>query len=239
MKDRFRITQTLIFFCSLLFLWGLTGCDQKKDSLPAVEEHEALFLVKPQENPKTEKKVRTLVAFGNSLTAGLGVESAQNYPSILQEKLNQSGYSYRVVNAGVSGDTTSGGLRRVDWVLRNNPEIVILELGANDGLRGFQLSLTYQNLGSIIDKFQKAGVTVVLAGMKLPRNYGIQYTRGFEKMYQDLSENYNLSLIPFFLEGVVLEPDLTQTDGLHPTEKGYQKVVENIWPVLIPYLAKR
>jgi len=238
MKDRSRIPQIFIFFCSFLFLWVLPGCDQKKDSLSAGEEQENLLLIETREKPKTEKKVRTLVAFGNSLTAGLGVEPTQNYPSILQEKLNQTGYFYRVINAGVSGDTTAGGLRRVEWVLRNNPEVVILELGANDGLRGLQLSLTYQNLEKIIEKFQRAGVTIMLAGMKLPRNYGEEYTMEFEKMYQDLSTKYNLPLIPFFLEGVALKPDLNQSDGFHPTGKGYQKVVENIWPLLIPLLSK-
>ena len=137
-----------------------------------------------------------IVAFGNSLTAGLGVPPDQSYPAHLQRTLDAAGYAYRVVNAGVSGDTTAGGIRRVSWVLNSAPSIVILELGGNDGLRGLSLHETQANLERIIQQLQQASVTVVLAGMKLPPNYGQDYTAGFEALYQAVATQYHLTRIP-------------------------------------------
>ena len=178
----------------------------------------------------------TIVAFGNSLTAGLGVAPDESYPVQLQRKLDLAGYAYRVVNAGVSGDTTAGGVRRVSWVLNSRPSIVILELGANDGLRGLSLQETKANLERIIQQFQQASVTVVLAGMKLPPNYGQDYTDGFEALYQALAKQYRLTLIPFFLDGVAASSSLNQADGIHPTGAGYRIIVEKIFPTLEPLL---
>ena len=177
-----------------------------------------------------------IVAFGNSLTAGLGVAPAESYPAHLQRTLDAAGYAYRVVNAGVSGDTTAGGVRRVSWVLNSKPAIVILELGANDGLRGLSLHETKANLERIIQQFQQASVTVVLAGMKLPPNYGQDYTAGFEALYQALAKQYHLTLIPFFLDGVAGSSSLNQADGIHPTGEGYRRIVEKVFPVLEPLL---
>jgi len=151
----------------------------------------------PAEHPR-------IVAFGNSLTAGLGVPPDQSYPAHLQRTLDAAGYAYRVVNAGVSGDTTAGGVRRVSWVLNSRPAIVILELGGNDGLRGLSLHETKANLERIVQQLQQASVTVVLAGMKLPPNYGQDYTAGFEALYQAIAQRYHLTRIPFFLDGVLL-----------------------------------
>ena len=181
---------------------------------------------------------RILVAFGNSLTAGLGVSSGETYPARLQEKLSLAGYRYRVINAGVSGDTTAGALRRVEWVLKSKPDIVILELGANDGLRGLNLKDTRENLSLIIQRFQAAGAKVVLAGMKLPPNYGPAYTGSFQGVYVDLAKHYDIPLIPFFLEGVATKTDLNQADGIHPTGPGYAVVVDTLWPTLLPLLQK-
>jgi len=177
-----------------------------------------------------------IVAFGNSLTAGLGVPPAQSYPAHLQRTLDAAGYAYLVVNAGVSGDTTAGGVRRVSWALNSKPALVILELGANDGLRGLSLQETKANLERIIQQFQQASVTVVLAGMKLPPNYGQDYTDGFESLYQALAKQYHLTLIPFFLDGVAASTSLNQPDGIHPTGEGYRLIVEKIFPVLEPLL---
>ena len=146
----------------------------------------------------------------------------QSYPAHLQRKLDAAGYAYRVVNAGVSGDTTAGGVRRVSWALNSKPAIVILELGGNDGLRGLSLQETKANLERIIQQFQQASVTVVLAGMKLPPNYGQDYTAGFEALYQALAKQYHLTLIPFFLDGVAASSSLNQADGIHPTGEGYR-----------------
>ncbi|MBN4054185.1 arylesterase [Nitrospira defluvii] len=191
-----------------------------------------------QSKPATKKGV--IVAFGDSLTAGLGVPADQAYPALLKEKLHEEGYHYRVVNAGVSGETTAGGLRRVDWVLkRMRPDIVILELGANDGLRGLDLGQMEKNLAAIIERFQENDVTIVLAGMKIPPNYGQDYTGKFEKTYQNLADRYNLAFIPFFLEGVAAKPLLNQADGLHPTAKGYRILVDHVWPILEQVLKSR
>jgi acyl-CoA thioesterase-1 len=150
--------------------------------------------------------------------------------------LDEQGLHYRVINAGVSGDTTAGGLRRVDWVLKSRPDLVILELGANDGLRGLKLDETKANLERIIKRCQEASVTVILAGMKLPPNYGAEYTKGFEAIYPALAKQYRLTLMPFFLEGVAGSASLNQADGIHPTAEGYRiiadKVLETVKPLL-------
>lgn len=178
-----------------------------------------------------------IVAFGNSLTAGAGIPPEKSYPSQLQRRLDESGFRYRVINAGVSGDTTAGGLRRVDWVLKNRPQIVIVELGANDGLRGLPLDQMHDNLEEIIRRVQGAGAKVILAGMKLPLNYGEEYRAGFEAVYTRLAQEHrNIALMPFFLEGVGAQAKLNQTDGLHPTGDGYRVIVDHLWPVLTPWL---
>jgi acyl-CoA thioesterase-1 len=177
-----------------------------------------------------------IVAFGDSLTAGLGVAADEAYPARLQRRLDEHGLHYRVINAGVSGDTTAGGLRRVDWVLKSRPDLVILELGANDGLRGLDLQETKANLERIIRRCQAASVRVVLAGMKLPPNYGIEYTKGFEAIFPALAKQYRVTLIPFFLDGVAGSASLNQADGIHPTSEGYRiiadKVLETVKPLL-------
>ncbi|TMQ29817.1 MAG: arylesterase [Nitrospirae bacterium] len=179
-----------------------------------------------------------IVAFGNSLTAGLGVPPDQSYPAHLQRTLDAAGYAYRVVNAGVSGDTTAGGVRRVSWVLNSTPTIVILELGGNDGLRGLSLHETQANLERIVQQLQQASVTVVLAGMKLPPNYGQDYTAGFEALYQAVATQYHLTRIPFFLDGVAGSSSLNQADGIHPTGEGYRLIVEKVFPTLEPLLER-
>jgi acyl-CoA thioesterase-1 len=192
----------------------------------------------PPSNAAARPEERVLVAFGDSLTAGLGVSPEETYPARLQEKLLLSGYRYRIINAGVSGDTSAGGLRRVEWVLKSKPDIVILELGANDGLRGLNLAQTRTNLEEIIQRFLAGGAKVVLAGMKLPPNYGADYTKAFQSMYADLAKRYDVQFIPFFLDGVAAKADYNQADGIHPTGSGYAVIVENIWPVIEPLLKK-
>ncbi|MFZ5876420.1 MAG: arylesterase [Nitrospirota bacterium] len=182
--------------------------------------------------------VPTIVAFGDSLTAGFGVPSEDAYPSRLERRLREEGYAYRVVNAGVSGETTAGGLRRVDWVLKSRPSLVILELGANDGLRGLSPEQTRENLARIIEGLRDAGVTVILAGMRVPPNYGDEYARAFEAVFPALATRYQLPLIPFFLDGVATDPALNQADGLHPTSDGYRVIVERIWPRIRPLLTR-
>jgi acyl-CoA thioesterase-1 len=179
-----------------------------------------------------------IVAFGDSLTAGLGVPSEESYPSELQRRLDLAGYRYRVINAGVSGDTTAGGVRRLDWVLKSQPGIVIVELGANDGLRGLNPNETRRNLEQIIRRLQSAGAMVVLTGMRLPPNYGADYAGRFASLYPDLAFRYRLALMPFFLEGVAARASLNQADGIHPTGAGYRVIVDHLLPILEPLLEK-
>ena len=223
-----------LFFClSLLLLCGYDrGSAPAAPSPSSSSPHEGV-------GPRPiSAESPSIVAFGNSLTAGLGVSPDQSYPARLQRTLDAAGYVYRVVNAGVSGDTTAGGVRRVSWVLKSKPAIVILELGGNDGLRGLSLSETKYNLERIIQQLQQASVTVVLAGMKLPPNYGKDYTDRFESLYQTLAKQYRLALIPFFLDGVAGSSSLNQADGIHPTGEGYRIIVEKILPTLEPLLER-
>jgi acyl-CoA thioesterase I len=181
---------------------------------------------------------RVIVAFGDSLTAGLGVPAEQSYPALLTARLRAEGYPYRVVNAGVSGDTTAGGLRRVDWALRLRPEIVILELGINDALRGQDLDGVRANLDRLVERFQSAGARVLIAGMRLPPNYGAHYSGAFQRLYEDVAKTRGTSLMPFFLDGVGGNPRLNQMDGIHPTAEGYRIIVDRLWPHVRPLLRR-
>jgi acyl-CoA thioesterase-1 len=181
---------------------------------------------------------RVIVAFGDSLTSGLGVPADQTYPALLGERLRREGYAYKVVNAGVSGDTTAGGLRRVDWALRLKPEIVILELGVNDALRGQHLASVRANLEQLVTSFQAAGARVLVAGMRLPPNYGTPYAEDFYRLFSEVARVRNAPYLPFFLEGVGAISRLNQADGIHPTAEGYAIVVEHLWPFLVPLLRR-
>ena len=195
-----------------------------------------IFLAWSQ-RPATDSRP-VILAFGDSLTAGYGLPRGYGYPEQLQRKLDQRGYKYRVVNMGISGDTTAGGRSRMKPALDLKPSIVVLELGANDGLRGLPLKQTQSNLEEIIIAFQRGGATVVLAGMTLPRNYGATYVRSFEDVFRDLARKYNLRLIPFFLEGVAGNPKLTLEDYLHPNAEGYLIVTDIVLKTLEPLLKK-
>jgi len=179
-----------------------------------------------------------IVAFGDSLTAGLGVTPEDSYPARLQAKLRADGYAYRVVNAGSSGDTTAGGLRRVDWALKSRPDIVIVALGANDALRGQDLASVRANLDAIVARFQKAGARVLVAGMEVPPNYGARYAADLRRLYVDIARQRKAALMPFLLDGVAGNPRLNQPDGIHPTAEGYRVVVERLWPHLEPMLRR-
>lgn len=177
-----------------------------------------------------------IVAFGNSLTSGLGVEPTHNYPAKLQAKLNRAGYHYRIINSGVRGDTSAQGLNRIEAICALRPSITIVEFGANDGLRGLPIESIRRNLTVIIEKLQSAGSRVILAGMQIPPNYGTEYTSAFRQMFPELANKQDVDLIPFFLDGVGGYSELNQDDGIHPTAEGYDIVVENVWKVLKPLL---
>lgn len=181
---------------------------------------------------------RTVLVFGDSLSAGYGLEPGQSYPDFLQRKLDAAGFAYRVVNEGISGDTSSGGAARVDSVLGHKPRIVVLALGANDGLRGIPVPQTRENLDQIIAQLKAAGVKVLLAGITLPRNYGADYIRDFDKIYPDLARKHAVQRLAFLLEGVALNPKLMQRDALHPTAAGCEIVAGNVLAALRPLLNK-
>ena len=177
-----------------------------------------------------------IVAFGDSLTAGYGAEPGNSYADFLQKELDQAGFKWRVVNAGVSGDTTTDGVNRLSEVLAYKPRVVILEFGGNDGLRGLPIDTTRANLDQMIAAIRKAGATVVLAGMTLPPNYGPEYIHQFEQVYKDLAAKYKLVLIPFLLQGVATDRRLMQRDGIHPTGPGNQKVAATVLKYVRPLL---
>ena len=181
---------------------------------------------------------RIVVAFGDSLTAGLGVMPDESYPAQLQARLRADGYAYRVVNAGASGDTTAGGLRRVDWALKNKPDIVIVALGANDAMRGQDLASVRANLDGIVARFQKAGARVLVVGMEMPPNYGERYAADFRRLYVEVARKRGAAFMPFLLDGVAGNPQLNQGDGIHPTAEGYRIVVDRLWPYLEPMLTR-
>jgi acyl-CoA thioesterase-1 len=194
----------------------------------------------PKEPPasKSADTRPSIVALGDSLTAGLGVDPARNYPSVLQGKLDAAGYLYRVVNAGVSGDTSAQGLNRLAGVRSYHPVVVILSLGANDGLRGIPVSATSSNLDRIITQLKQDGSKVILLGMQMPPNYGAEYTQAFSAVYPDLARKHEMPLVPFMLAGVAGDSRFNQEDGIHPTAEGYEIVAENVWKVLKPLLDK-
>jgi acyl-CoA thioesterase-1 len=175
-----------------------------------------------------------IVLLGDSLTAGLGLPIAQAYPSRLQRRLDDAGLMYTIVNAGVSGDTSAGGLSRLDWALDGDVRILVVALGGNDGLRGLPAAELAGNLSTIIERAQSRGITVVLAGMEAPPNYGADYTLAFHKVYPALAKRYHVALIPFLLERVAGIGALNQADGIHPTAEGAQIVADTVWHTLQP-----
>lgn len=195
------------------------------------EAPEATIPAAPVERAPEAPRPR-IVALGDSLTAGLGLPPDEAYPAVLEERIRQRGYPFQVVNAGVSGDTSAGGLRRVDWALDGDVRILILALGANDGLRGLPVDEMTRNLQEIIDRAQRRNVSVLLVGMEAPPNYGERYTREYREAFQDLAKRNHVEFMPFLLAGVAAVPDLNQRDGLHPTSRGARMLADNLLPVL-------
>lgn len=180
---------------------------------------------------------QTILVYGDSLSAAYGLPQQQGWVALLQQKLQQKNQPARIINASISGETTSGGLSRIDDALAKfKPNVVILELGANDGLRGLPIKTTRLNLEAMLKKIKKTGAKVLLLGMKMPPNYGASYTSEFSAMYPQLAQAHRASLVPFMLENVAAKPELIQDDGLHPNAKGQAIILDNIWPHLAPLL---
>lgn len=205
---------------------GSTGASKQQQPSPATTSG-------PTDNGPARPKI---VALGDSLTAGLGLPETQAYPALLQKKLDAQGYSYEVVNAGVSGDTSAGGLRRLDWALEGDVRALILALGANDGLRGLPTAEMKRNLEQIITRAKERKITVILAGMEAPPNYGPEYTASFRRVYQDLAREHEVVFLPFLLTNVAGNSALNQGDGIHPNAEGAAIVADGIWAVLRPVL---
>ena len=177
-----------------------------------------------------------IVFLGDSLTAGLGLAAEESVPALIQQRLDNEGYDYRVVNAGVSGDTSAGGLSRLDWSLDGDVRVLVIELGANDGLRGLPVAALKRNLGEIISRARQRGITVLLTGMEAPPNYGEAYTSEFRGVYRDLAREHDVTFMPFFLEGVAGIDALNQRDGIHPNPDGARLIERKIWASLEPLL---
>jgi acyl-CoA thioesterase-1 len=219
---RFSFLFLAVFACSTTFC----------NSAPKQSATEAPQPVAESETPPAKKPV--ILFFGDSITAGYGLEPAMAFPALIQTRLDSLGYAYNVVNAGLSGETSAGGLRRIEWVLKANPSIFFLELGGNDGLRGVSLEQTRENLKGIIAKVRAVNpdCKIVLAGMQLPPNLGADYVAQFQALFPDLARSEKTALIPFILEGVGGDPALNLPDMIHPNAEGHKIVAETVWKLL-------
>jgi acyl-CoA thioesterase I len=220
---RFFLTELISAIACLILL---CSCSEKK-----ADPIEKETLIKDTISRDTMK---TILCYGNSLTAGYGVDLNQAWPALLQKRIDSLGMRYKVINAGLSGETSAAGISRLDWVLKQPVDIFIIELGANDGLRGISVKLTRQNLQTIIDKVRKISpqAKIVLAGMQIPPSMGDDYAKDFGKIFPELAAKNDIPLIPFLLDGVGGESKYNQGDGVHPTAEGYKIVLENVWVVL-------
>jgi acyl-CoA thioesterase I len=222
------------FLIFLTITLSLASC-QNSGKGAGISEIKAKSTPTPAPTPAEQRPV--IVAFGDSLASGYGLAEDQSFTTLLQRKLDQKGLPYRVVNAAIAGDTSAGGVQRIDWTLQQeNVKYLILELGGNDGLRGLPVIELKKNLAKIIERAQKHGVVVILAGMEAPPNLGEEYTRPFRQVYRELAKQYKLPLIPFVLEGVGGRPEFNQPDGIHPNAEGEKIMTENVWRVLEPLL---
>ncbi len=214
----------------LFFLLAIVSCNNNNGNKVAAETQQ----VSKDITALAPSKKKTILFFGNSLTAGYGVDPSEAYPALIQDKIDSLGLNYKVVNAGVSGETTSDGNSRIEWILKQPIDIFVLELGGNDGLRGIPLTATKKNLQSIIDKVKAKypNAKIILEGMQIPPNMGPSYTTKFKEIYPRVAKENHIDLVPFLLKGVGGDPKLNQRDGIHPTAEGHKIVSENVWSVL-------
>ncbi|TRZ46471.1 arylesterase [Robertkochia solimangrovi] len=219
-----------------MFLCALTACKDSEKKENSTESSVENTLEKQEDAiiSEVEAKKGTILFFGNSLTAGMGLAPEESFPALIQKKIDSLDLPYTVVNAGLSGETTAAGKNRLDWVLDQPVAVFVLELGANDGLRGIPLSETRANLQEIIDKVRakSENTDIILAGMQLPPNLGVEYTEEFKNIFPELAVKNEVKLIPFLLKDVAAIPELNQNDGIHPTAEGQKIVAGNVWEVL-------
>jgi len=217
-----------------LFLGGCGNGGQSKDGADKNTSHAGDTSRTSATTTPGNESTKNIVFFGNSLTAGFGVDPSEAFPAVIQEKIDSLQLPYKVINGGLSGETTAGGKERIDWLLQQRVDIFVLELGGNDGLRGIPVSETIKNLQTILDrvKAKYPAAKLVLAGMQVPPNMGSKYTGEFRAAYKQLADKNHIALIPFLLEGVGGISDLNQADGIHPTAKGHRIVADNVWAIL-------
>ncbi|HZJ21456.1 MAG TPA: arylesterase [Pricia sp.] len=229
--------QNLLKFRYILLVFILVSCGdapkKETDSAPSKIAGDV-----PKAAETSEEKI--ILFFGNSLTAGYGLDTEEAFPALIQNRLDSLGLDYTAINSGLSGETTSAGLNRLNWVLNQKVDIFVLELGANDGLRGIPIKETRENLQAIIDRVRKknADTQIVLAGMQIPPNMGQTYAGEFQQLFPELAEKNDIKLIPFLLQGVAGRLDLNQDDGIHPTSEGQRIVRDNVWDVLKDIIQK-
>lgn len=226
------MTRKIAHACACATLAALTAC---APSEPAAESTGSSAV---DSAPRARDTTGVVLFLGTSLTAGYGVGAEYAYPALIQQKLYAAGHRLRVVNAGISGETSAGGLRRIDWSLQQPVRVLVLELGANDGLRGLSIASLRENLREIIERTRNRypDAAIVIAGMEAPPNLGRAYTNEFRDVFRDLAADYDAALVPFLLEGVAAVPELNQDDGIHPNAEGQKRIAENVWKVLQPVI---
>ncbi len=230
-----HVCLSLAIIVACLSICGI-GCGKAEQAASTTSAAQPAPEAAPPAVSKTDDERPKIVCLGDSLTAGLGLVETQSYPYLLQQKINEDGFSYEVVNAGVSGDTSAGGLRRLDWALQENVRVLVVALGANDGLRGLSVAEMKENLGKIIETAQSRNILVILAGMEAPPNYGAEYATAFRQAYREVALRYKVLFIPFLLAKVAGVSTLNQADGIHPNAAGAAIVADNVWAVLKPVL---
>ena len=231
------MSKSALVLTSVLLVLLVRGCGSLPSWLGGDAGSETGSPGGPAGSPGTAYQPRPIiVAFGDSLTSGFGADPGESYPDFLQQKLDRRGYEYHVVNEGISGDTSDGGLVRTSTVAARKPEMVILALGGNDGLRVLSVSRMKRNLSRTVESLRKQGAKVVLCGMKLPPNYGADYREDFEEAFAEVAGQHDVVFLPFLLEGVADKPDLMQADGIHPNEEGNEVVAANVLKLLEPLL---
>jgi acyl-CoA thioesterase I len=228
------VKHSFVLTCAAAVWFSLIACGKKTEPAAPVETRSNAPVSAAA--PAVADSRPKLVAFGDSLSAGFGADPGKSYPDYLQKLIDKDHLAYRVVNEGVSGDTTADGVERLPGVLAEKPKLVVLELGGNDGLRGLPVSSTRANLETMVSTLQKGGATVVLAGMTLPRNYGPEYIHSFERVYVDLAREKHLTRVPFLLNGVAGVERLMQRDSIHPTAEGNALVAKNVYQYIKPLL---
>jgi acyl-CoA thioesterase-1 len=225
-----KAMRILLMFCYFLLLITNASCRETSEKKSSSSQEE----IESADSLQTVSKDKIVLCFGNSLTAGMGLDEDDAFPAVLQRKVDSLGLSYKVVNAGLSGETTASGKNRIEWVLNQKVDVFVLELGANDGLRGIHPNETKNNLQTIIDivREKNPDTKIILAGMQMPPNLGEEYTEAFKNIFPELAKSNGIELVPFLLENVAGIAELNQSDGIHPTTEGQKILAENVWSVL-------